>query len=166
MNISVKKWKSILFQNQRDLLQNLQTSFLEIEKIIQKLNLNTNKIYIHFLRTSILNEMPLLRLEVNVNFFQNDYFEYWEMPFVSSILEKNVPLKQNASSPDRKTELILEKTRNKEAEKIREAFAETMTIWISSLKPFVSNDYIFFYGEYMGPYQKIYLKGEKPSYAE
>lgn len=160
MDISKKRWKSILFQNQKTLLENLEISFLKIQRNLYELDWNSNEIYVHFLRTSILNNLPLFRLEISNEFFTQTYFQYWEMPFLLYILEENIPLKCTPSSPDRKIELVMEKKRIKEVEKIQEAFYETIPIWISSLKKITAKEHIFLYGEYMGPYQKIYLKGE------
>jgi len=161
-----KRWKSLIYRHWNELVDELSKSLVALNEKAEAMRFVPEYLYIHYLRTSVLNELPFFRLD----FYDAEKWNgnthcwvYWDAGVVTDLLFAYMPkdTSEHLSNRGEMENAKLERKWLQTAdilhgimEKAIKSLLEEALAKILDKTPYI-DDCDIFYGEYMGVMKRI-----------
>lgn len=157
-----KRWKSLLYWNWDTIVASLRSSLTTLQKKAEDMQIVPDFLYVHYLRSSVCNQLPCFRLD----FFDENKWNgntecwvYWDTSAVTDFLYTCIPISIDELAADRgKKEAELERKRLECANELYESMKHMIELLFNETLTKLNfyNKYEVFFGEYMGEAKRIF----------
>ena len=161
--LSGKRFESLLYHNWDRLVDELGKSLVALQEKAKAMDIVPKYLYIHYLRTSVHNELPFFRLDfLDENKWNGNLecWEYWDASVVTDMLYVCMPIEVDRYAGDRgKKEAEIEHKRLACADALHGLMKQMIEAFLQNAIRQSAYDIgcDVCYGEYMGGVKKIRL---------